>query len=911
MTANIPLRAATSPELAKFRAGGQFSVLNLAIHDPGSMYNARVNQTFDSLDGVAEFIYDGGSGTLTNVKPGMTVFVSAVAFGQREKGITRVRKEPTADTFYIAETSDIQFADNDYITVFDAFALWPRDITETSGVVRMDYDIEFGSTLNGGVIPRVGPIVSVLNMTGASVTFTPPSPALSASYDGTTIDSYLYEATGAATTTNMDTSSPSWTYDAEGQYRWSCSMTDSNGRVTTAYRWVFVNPPSVDFTLDTAVVGDYDSGDWSFTVTLFENATKVDIYERAMITLYATDYYEGTQQSIGKLEGYENILCVGWVDGESISWDSEKGSVTFTVRGPAFWLDKMRAFPFEIQDTASAPANWKQINEMTVDKALAHILFWTTTAPTIMDIFFTGDTTRVKVLAQPGGSLLNQINAIAAHTLFAKALVNNLGQMFIEIDQQLIPYADRASITTVMDITTADYIPPIDIERNTTTKTSMVEFSAYQEYNGVSQRQVYSRAPGRIGKLHGGISSFSNYVIADQDEANRMSGALLAMENYEYSAFDLDMGANNRLIDIAPRQYCTMTIAEADNPRGIALSAARLIPRKVVYNYDAESGALTTSGVFEVETIGVDGVSYYPIDIGEDDTPIDIGDIDDFPIDDIDFPDDPIDVGTPCADGVSNHFSLSWDITELRGEDSTKLSAKAYFPCMIRADGSVYETSLNLPGTWFGDAPTHYNVYGILGGSRVITGTVTHNKGGNVAQFNPLSDTQVDGFEVLLEAGLGSDLEYVVEDIVETGTVAATNDTFLLSTAVTVGNYYSLNAWGGPWKKESTWPNEYDFIAGCGAQITGSTGIGLASTSSSTTAFHLDVGTLGIEAYALNSLYGLVIFQATDTAVGFVVADTVKSDNIGSLGYTLRNVTANGRRILLGGAVLHNVCAIE
>ena len=101
MTANTPLRAATSPELAKFRAGGQFSVLNLAIHDPGSMYNLRINQTFSSLDGVAEFIYDGVSGTLTNVLPGMTVFVSAIAFGQREKGITRLRKAPTARAFYI------------------------------------------------------------------------------------------------------------------------------------------------------------------------------------------------------------------------------------------------------------------------------------------------------------------------------------------------------------------------------------------------------------------------------------------------------------------------------------------------------------------------------------------------------------------------------------------------------------------------------------------------------------------------------------------------------------------------------------------------------------------------------------------------------------------------------------------
>jgi hypothetical protein len=229
---------------------------------------------------------------------------------------------------------------------------------------------------------------------------------------------------------------------------------------------------------------------------------------------------------------------------------------------------------------------------------------------------------------------------------------------------------------------------------------------------------------------------------------------------------------------------------------------------------------------------------------------------------------------------------------------------------MIRADGSVYETSINLPGTWFGDAPTNYNVYGTLGGSRILTATVSTNKYGNVAQFTPISDTQVDGFEVALASGIGSDIEYVVEDIVETGTVAATDDAGSLSTSLTVGNYYSLNAWGGPWQKATGWPMEYDFIAGNGIYNTGATGIGLASDDISTTSFHLDVGTLGIEAYALNSLYGLVIFQATAGPVGFVVADGAKSDNLGTLGYTLRNVSASGRRILLGGAILHNVCAI-
>ena len=64
MASNIAARAATSGELIKFRASGQGAKLNIAIQHPTSVYTARINQTFTTLDGVAQLTYDGGSGTL-------------------------------------------------------------------------------------------------------------------------------------------------------------------------------------------------------------------------------------------------------------------------------------------------------------------------------------------------------------------------------------------------------------------------------------------------------------------------------------------------------------------------------------------------------------------------------------------------------------------------------------------------------------------------------------------------------------------------------------------------------------------------------------------------------------------------------------------------------------------------------
>lgn len=909
MTSNIPVRAASAGELTKYRTDNQITKLGLSIHRPDVVYTARVNQTFDTLDKIAEITFDGGSGTLTNILPNMTVLIGGYS-GSREKGVCRVRKSPTSDTLYINETSELFIEDNDYITVIDEFGLWQRDIHTEGTNVFMDYDIAWGSGLSGGVIPRVGPVVSVLFLSAGTVTFAPVDPSLSEAYDGATISSYQYYAPGADSTSNMDTSSPSWTYTAAGTYRWTCEITDSLGRITTSHRWVIVEPTSEDFDLVNAPTGDYSSGDWSFTVTVHGDSS--DIYDRAMCTLYARDYFSDTEGTIGKLSYYDNVVCMGWIDGETISWNSEFSSVTFTVKGAAFWLSRIRAFPFELQDVSTTPANWKQLQEMTVDKALAFILFWTSTITTVMDVFLTDNITRLKIIAQPSGNLMNQISAIASNTVFAKPLVNNYGQMFIQRDAQLLSQADKASVTVVMDITEADYDENLEIERSPQSKTAMIELGGLSEFDGTTADPVYSRAPGNIGKTFGDYRSYNNYIFADQDECNRISGCLLAVDNNPYQMLTVDFASSIRLIDITPNQYCTITVAAADNARGILLDNVNLIPRRVSYVYDKENSSLRTSVDFELDVTPRDGVTYIPPNIEETVTTTEIGEIGEveFPIEVWFPPNNPIEVNIDCGAGFRiNSFSSSWDTNELDGTDPNKLVARCYFPCTIRNSGATDTTSLSLGGRWYGDAKDYYHVYGIKDGAQVITATVTHNENGNTATFSPVTDTAVDGFMITLDSGIGSILDFTVQDIVTTGTVAATTDTNLDPYSLTVGNYYSVNAWGGPWYPNTGYPACYSILVACGAQNTGVPGIGLRFASSTTTVFNLNVGTLGLEAYALNSLYGLIIFQASDPAWGVVVDDGAKSDNIGSIGYTLRNVLAEGRKISLGGIKINNVCA--
>jgi hypothetical protein len=907
MTTNVPARAATAGELTKFRSKRQTSKLNLAIWHPDTVYTARVNQTFATTNGVAQLTYDGGSGTLADVLVGMTMFIGSSA-GAYDKGIVRVRELPTSTIFYISETSDVAFADNDYITVVDSFSLWPRDTRQSGDITYMDYEIEYGDYRQGGIIPRIGPMVSVLKRTSGTVTFTPPSPALSACYDGETVSSYLYAFPGANSTSNLTsgTGTASATYTTAGEYRWSCTITDSAGRQTVSYRWVFVDPDELPFRL-LSCSADADNGYWSFDVSCYADVAQSSIYDRALVTLYAdSEYYNGTAGSIGKISGYDNIVATGWVDGESITYNSETSEVTFSVKGPGYWFEKIRAFPFDLQYTGDQPTDWKHIEDMTVDKALAHILFWTTTAPLVMDCFFTGDANIVKLIAQPAGSLKDQLKAIAKNTLFADMMTNSYGQMFIEVDPQIIDDTTRDAFPVVMDITESDREDNLTIERVNVQETSMIELSGYQDYDGSADVLLYSRAPGNIGKRYGYMRSVDGYIFADQSDCNRIAGALLATDNRIYEHIEIPLAQNNRLFDICPRMYATLTVSSADNIRGVGITAERLIPRKVSYFYDHDAHTMTSTVFFEFETIGADGVTYYPppplienIDTSTPDEPIDFPGLDGY------FPPlIPPTVTTPCTGSAS--ISLPFDESYLDGANGPTL-ARIYLPCTIKNGATV-----RMEGLWWGDANTNYNVYAVKDGARILTASVTSNSAYsgntfNIATFTTMSNTAIDGFEMEIASGAGASVTYTPLDVVASGTVSSTDSTGDLISGLVTGNYYCVEGNGGPWYYSNVPPlsTQPNYMIG----MTGPSHAGRFTSAGG--GFFLVTNSPGVYAEAIDADYGRIYFQKSAAAVYVFIYDGVYyPDNLGTMGYNVRNATARGRAITILGTLINGVCTL-
>ena len=810
---NIAARAVTAGELISLRSPGQSSKRFIAIQTPNVIYSARINQTFSSLDSAAELIYDGGSGTLADVLEGMTLYIGTSS-GAKDKGIVRIRKVPTATVFYIAETSDVQFAENDYLTVVNLMPPYPRDIRIPGGIPHVDFDLLFGTVRTNLPMPILGPIASVIELeidaSGNYVpyVFTPPLPTNSFSPYGATISSYLFACPDAASTADLTTTTPTFTIDAPGIYMWSCQVTDSNGNSQTGYRWIFADPASPIFNADDPE-GDFSSGQFSFNVEAYENTTIGEVAERAMVVMYEKSYYDQTEETLGPIAGYENIKCVGWIEDESIDRDPETGVVRFTVQGPAFWLQQIRAFPFGVADTSSAPTTWTEVEGLTVDKALARLLTWYSTASKIMDCNLTDNTNRVQSVIAAGTNLWEQINSIANTYLFANAICNQYGQMYIEIDSQYLPSATRDALPVVMDIQYSDLVRgSLNFERNTISKKSQIELGGLGPYDGTIANPYFSRAPGTAPKTYGGMEVPNAYIFDDQADCNFKAGCMLAVANNDYLSISFTLAHNNPFISIAPLQYITFTVAAGDTPRGIALTAARLIPRSVSQKRNKESGEVQTVVSCEIDTEYngvIDGITYYPPQPPQDNLMPGFGDIgfDDFPPLDVAFPPlvpPPLDLGDG-SDVDNGPYTIYWNKGSLNGADAAAedRTAEAYFPCIIRPDSFANQSSLITrfsvydPATW-GDV----TLTAIRNGADVLSIPYT---GGVISG---VSAVEIDGFRLVLDYGIFGDGFHPLQEnslfchqgsyVSETGSIATGGSKPL--GGLTPGNWYILRAIG-------------------------------------------------------------------------------------------------------------------
>lgn len=591
-------RAATEGELLKLRSDGQKTDLYLTIHKPAVVYTALVNQTTFG-DPVVQVAYDNGSGTLADVKIGMTLYVGSSA-GAYDLGMVRIRKTPGAAIFYINEDSEIPWANNLYLTVVDEIGLWQKHLVMSGPVIYMDYDVSYTDQhkyLNPAPVMGAN---AVLWLDGDSVNFEPD--AGDSWVLGSTISSYLWSAPGSSATSGLNTATPTITYNAAGTYRVSCTVTATNGKTTTGYRYVFVydddNLPATNFEL-LSCAGNYESGGWEFSVRMFDEAD--DVRDRSMVILHARDWYGLEEGSIGPIDGCENVIVMGWIAGESIHWDPEENYVTFDVRGPQAWFGQIPAYPVGVEYSGSDPTEWTSVLNLTVDKGLFHLLHWRSTATIMMDVILPGDTQYAPSVEAQVGNLWAQMTSIAEQMILAKPVCDRYGRLYVQVDTQYLGGSDRSEIPAVMTLTQDDLRENANITRETVQQAAHVEASGFA-FNGSTATPLISKAPGRTYGRFGETIPVEQLLIPSQTRLNELAALIWARKNNPYPNVDLQLAANNRLVDVCPRQRLILSIGANDTVRGIVLVNQKLLPRRVEYEYDPNAGFLIVNVECEGET---------------------------------------------------------------------------------------------------------------------------------------------------------------------------------------------------------------------------------------------------------------------------------------------------------------------
>lgn len=841
-----PLSGAT---LTAQRANSRSRRYFLAFSRPNVIFTARINQTFSTLDNVTQFGWDTGSVTYTDVKAGMTVLIGSTA-GASDIGALRVRRPLTGTLVYVAQVSGMALADNQYLTFVDNFPLEPKIPVVSDTLEYMDCDIPYSPEYSptGGIL-RIGPPVRVLERTGSTVSVTLPAPGYYSPV-GATISSYLWYFPGASSQSGELTSTPTVTYNTNGEFYYSCQIVDTANQSVTAYRKMMVNPFSVaidaprisgdvdacgfscrvsgyrgeigpkltsvarshndgttcyigfaqahncqigdiirvsgmgrsDYNGDHAITFIYDSStvafpstgaDEGYTPDTGGTAYKITDFaipeisytpDRSLCVVYRQDYVGAARDtSYGPYGGAENISFVGWLDKQSLSIDPVTGTYSFTLDGPAAWMDKMPGSPMFVQDTTSASTAWHHIQTMDTDKALCQLVKWQSTLADICDMTLTGDTTRIYTANVNSSSLLQQINSLAGEKLLARICFDNLGCGFVTVNPSLRSATQKSANTILFDLASSDWIEQVDIERVTLKNSAQMELGG-SSFDGAAEIQLYSRAPGNVLSTYGTPDAPASVLaVYSQATLNQLTGDMLAKSNSEYPSTAVKLYWPNEYAGYAMAQgwIVRMSISASDTPRGVTWTNKRLFIESVDYGFALETGAADTSLELAEETTGSAGITYFPPSQSDQNNewtvPAPPGGLSIPPFNTwfppFNYPPVPTTVG-PCNSSGTNLFYFNFSPSTVEGTGT--LSAYVYFPCKIRDNGT---TSLGVNLQFFGDAESNFNVYAVdATKARILTAASISPTTDTIFNYNvaftaTAGGLNVAGFEIAVTAG--------------------------------------------------------------------------------------------------------------------------------------------------------------
>lgn len=610
--------------------------LGLAFWQPHTLFTARVNQTFTTTDQVREVIYGSGVGIYSKVKEGMTMLVGSAA-GLRDVGVCRVRAI-TGTAVTIGEESEVKLENGQYLTFTDEISIWERPVRIKNSVIYMDSDISYSDQHTK---PLPMPILGgnmVLWLRGASVTVN--MDASESDIMRGSIASYEFEkiyGTGL-TITNPNTATPTLIFTQAGQFLIACTATSDQAKTFTRYCYIFVFSntlkPVTNFKLSNNP-GDFYGGGWDFTVQCYASDV-ANISERTLAVLFARDFYDNEEVSMGSHAGRENILAVGWVAEENIIQNpKDGGTVELVVGGVKYWMAKIPGWPKGTVFTKKTPSDWTEIKDQTTRDGLIHFFQWRCNVTQICDVIISDDGKFNAEVSAPRGKLWDQLVSMTTPVNLTVPCVDQYGRIWIQPDANLMVVANRGDVPVVASLDKSNVLNPIEFSHQTLPTVSQLDFSGVAVDSSGQGSPYFTYANGRMPKHYGDPDMVDKMLLANQAESNILAGLIMGKRNNKFPEIPLTLTHNNHFLDVAPQMYAEINISAADNLRGVAFNG-RGIPRRIERSHDPKTGVLTTRVVFEAE-------SFPEISV--------IGDPED-PIESTHNPRVPVDPETPVSENI-------------------------------------------------------------------------------------------------------------------------------------------------------------------------------------------------------------------------------------------------------------------
>lgn len=589
----------------------------LSVYVPPIVYCGQI--TGSPARGAYQLTLTNVSGSIANVETGQTVFIGTSC---GDDSVSRRRLRSRSGQVLTLDENSVEWVNGQYVTVYQNWEMWsiyPYIEPEAPYTFYKDRDVAFAGQKPNPV--AIAGLHRVGFLSGSKV-FSLNASASYAMAVGATITGYSWSCTGGSVASPTSaTTTLTFSGAVHGTYVLRLTVTDSNGATHTTRRMVFLheregaNAPYADFELTSPVSGDNRSGGYRTQFRVRGDASINQFPDGALVLLWYESHYAGQEVYIG---GHGNILFAGYIRNETVVKEATTNYVTFEATTIESLMSRHLMFSLSIEDNDD-PSTWYHLTQLTTARALHYLLDLHSTLLSLTDVFLpTGNTSRLPACDDfVKSDLYGMANSFASrYSIFASLVCNKVGQMYIEVDINMLDDAARAVKPIVMAIEEDDWRaqPGIEVVRRVEDSVGLAVVSGLF-YDGTDKTPLISKAPGEVPNAIGAAEvNEERQVLASQDECNMLAGRALAVANNPFEV-RVPFAGNYSCLDIVPQEWLTLTLEAGDTNRGLVFNAKKMVCRTIQISIDTAAGTIQTDCVFDPEATGDDGIpGNWPID---------------------------------------------------------------------------------------------------------------------------------------------------------------------------------------------------------------------------------------------------------------------------------------------------------